>query len=259
MKKVQYLSELRGVDLEHAEFRILTLLLSYADRECRNAFPGNARLARDMGIKDVRRVIRVLRALEEKGYIAESVSHSRTRSWALTLPANPGHGDQGKGGHGDHGGDGHGDHPTTTEDQVLTLRSPVVASRVRADAPAHARGADQAEPKAKRGTRLPADFIPSEKSRKTILTESPTLDLRREHAKFVDHWAAAPGQRGVKLDWDATWRNWMRKAAEQKQPRANGAPARRQQETDDLFARAMARAEAADETTLPITIRGELA
>ena len=129
---------------------------------------------------------------------------------------------------------------------------------MRADAPAHARGAEPGEPKAKRGTRLPADFIPSEKSRKTILTESPNLDLRREHSKFVDHWAATPGQRGVKLDWDATWRNWMRKAAEQKQPRANGAP-RRQRETDDLFARAMARAEAADAETQPPMIRGELA
>jgi phage terminase Nu1 subunit (DNA packaging protein) len=28
---------------------------------------------------------------------------------------------------------------------------------------------------------------------------------------FVDYWIAQPGQKGVKTDWDATWRNWMRR------------------------------------------------
>lgn len=28
---------------------------------------------------------------------------------------------------------------------------------------------------------------------------------------FADYWIAQPGHRGVKLDWEATWRNWMRK------------------------------------------------
>jgi hypothetical protein len=44
----------------------------------------------------------------------------------------------------------------------------------------------------------------------------------------------------VKLDWDATWRNWMRRAADEhaRKPRS------RQQETDDLFEAAMARAAA---------------
>ena len=44
--------------------------------------------------------------------------------------------------------------------------------------------------------------------------ECPGVDLRREFAKFTDHWTAAPGSRGVKLDWTATWRNWIRKAYE---------------------------------------------
>ena len=94
----------------------------------------------------------------------------------------------------------------------------------------------------KRGTRLPADFVPSEVARKTIIAESPDLDLRREHARFVDHWTAQPGQRGVKADWDATWRNWMRRSADELRHRGRT----RQQETADLFAAAMARAEAAD-------------
>lgn len=94
----------------------------------------------------------------------------------------------------------------------------------------------------KRGERLPAEFIPAEKSRATIIAEFPNLDLRREHAKFVDYWTAKPGKDGVKLDWDATWRNWMRRAGDE----IGRRPRSRQQETDELFARAMARAEAAD-------------
>jgi len=28
--------------------------------------------------------------------------------------------------------------------------------------------------------------------------------------QFKDYWIAQPGQKGVKLDWEATWRNWVR-------------------------------------------------
>lgn len=32
--------------------------------------------------------------------------------------------------------------------------------------------------------------------------------------EFLDYWHAAPGQKGVKLDWLGTWRNWCRRAHE---------------------------------------------
>jgi hypothetical protein len=35
---------------------------------------------------------------------------------------------------------------------------------------------------------------------------------------FVDYWTAAPGERGRKNDWDATWRTWCRKEASQAKP-----------------------------------------
>jgi len=41
----------------------------------------------------------------------------------------------------------------------------------------------------------------------------PDVDVLEETQKFRDYWVAAPGARGVKLDWEATWRNWMRNAA----------------------------------------------
>jgi hypothetical protein len=36
---------------------------------------------------------------------------------------------------------------------------------------------------------------------------------QRVWAEFVDYWIAVPGQRGTKLDWSATWRNWVRRSA----------------------------------------------
>lgn len=36
--------------------------------------------------------------------------------------------------------------------------------------------------------------------------------VRAEADRFRDYWLAKPGAGGVKLDWQATWRNWVRKA-----------------------------------------------
>lgn len=66
-----------------------------------------------------------------------------------------------------------------------------------------------------RGTRLPHDWSPD--SEGLAFAESQGLSTDRacaELGKFRDHWIAQPGQRGVKVDWPATWRNWVRKAAE---------------------------------------------
>ncbi|MCA9101921.1 MAG: hypothetical protein KDA63_12250, partial [Planctomycetales bacterium] len=42
-----------------------------------------------------------------------------------------------------------------------------------------------------------------------------------EFAKFIDYWKAIPGSKGRKVDWDATFRNWIRRAAERKPTRGN--------------------------------------
>lgn len=48
------------------------------------------------------------------------------------------------------------------------------------------------------------------------------INGRAETEKFVDHWLAASGQRAIKRDWVAAWRNWMRNAAEFAAARPNG-------------------------------------
>ena len=102
------------------------------------------------------------------------------------------------------------------------------------------------QPKSKRGSRLDPDFIPTDESRTKILSEHPGLDLRREHAKFVDYWTDQPGAKGVRVSWDGTWRNWMRKAADDLARNGINGKSRRQQETDSIFEAAMTRARAAD-------------
>lgn len=66
----------------------------------------------------------------------------------------------------------------------------------------------------KRGTRIPEDWVPDEVfARSEGLTAA---ECAREADKFRDYWRGLPGQRGVKQDWGATWKNWVRKAADGK-------------------------------------------
>lgn len=69
-------------------------------------------------------------------------------------------------------------------------------------------------PRARKGTRLPADWSPADLDDRTATEISawPEGAVDRELSKFRDWASAAPGAKGVKSDWDATWRNWLRKA-----------------------------------------------
>lgn len=71
----------------------------------------------------------------------------------------------------------------------------------------------------KRGTRVPDDFQPTDEMKAWFAGEGfqHLIHGRTEHEKFMDYWRSAPGAKGVKLDWPATWRNWMRTAAERSQ------------------------------------------
>lgn len=68
-----------------------------------------------------------------------------------------------------------------------------------------------ASSKKKRGTRIKEDWmLPKDWGEWALAEGWPEHAIRLEAQKFHDHWKAAPGQKGVKLDWQATWRNWMR-------------------------------------------------
>ena len=60
-----------------------------------------------------------------------------------------------------------------------------------------------------RATRLPDQDLP-DSWRDFCQTERPDLVPDQTYAKFRDYWTAKPGKAGTKLDWLATWRNWVR-------------------------------------------------
>ena len=62
----------------------------------------------------------------------------------------------------------------------------------------------------RRGTRLSLESLPDD-WRQFCEAERPDLDPERTWAIFQDHWRSKAGQAGVKLDWLATWRNWVRR------------------------------------------------
>ena len=74
----------------------------------------------------------------------------------------------------------------------------------------------------KKGSRLPADFEPDFGF---ALSQGLTRSqAQAEIAKFRDYWAAKSGQGATKQDWQATWRNWVRTAAERLLPRNRAGP-----------------------------------
>lgn len=81
-----------------------------------------------------------------------------------------------------------------------------------------------------RGTRIPSDWEPSPADRDIARQEGLSeTEIDREALRFRDYWTGRAGSGGVKLDWAATWRNWVRTTAEKlgKTPRpSGGAPAR---------------------------------
>lgn len=99
-------------------------------------------------------------------------------------------------------------------------RSPdsLIPSSLNPDSPIGAE-APAKQPPAANGSRLPADWKPSDEEVAFCATERPDLTASEVACRFRDYWIAQPGIKGRKSDWPATWRNWVRN--EKAQPRAS--------------------------------------
>jgi hypothetical protein len=84
------------------------------------------------------------------------------------------------------------------------------------EAKASFEGTQQAAAKTTKATghRLPDDWEPTQALRDAMDAECPGVDQWAQFVRFKDYWAAQAGAKGRKADWDATYRNWIRKAAE---------------------------------------------
>lgn len=116
-----------------------------------------------------------------------------------------------------------------TEKKVSSLRSDTPP--VTPQAPRSEKGAGEAasvppnptpqtelplKPKpAQRGSRLPPDWaLPPEWREDALALGLRWNRIDRTADSFRDYWLAAAGSKGVKQDWRATWRNWVRREAE---------------------------------------------
>ncbi|WP_019219857.1 YdaU family protein [Bartonella florencae] len=97
------------------------------------------------------------------------------------------------------------------EGDTLQSQSEQIETGVESQPPIHeqeniSQTAKQA--KANRGCRLPADFEPDYDFAHT--EGLPPERIKVEIAKFRDYWRSKAGANATKIDWQATWRNWVR-------------------------------------------------
>lgn len=72
----------------------------------------------------------------------------------------------------------------------------------------------KADPK---GTRLPDEWELPRPWGVWSLEEGMTIpEVREQAARFKDYWHGVPGAKGRKADWQATWRNWIRRVIEER-------------------------------------------
>lgn len=94
-----------------------------------------------------------------------------------------------------------------------------------------------------RGARIPDPFVVTAEMWGWCGEKGFDLPWVREQTeRFVDYWRGIPGQRGVKLDWPGTWRNWLRRSWDDRRAPSSGSSAR--ETPDERFRRLMAQAEA---------------
>jgi uncharacterized protein YdaU (DUF1376 family) len=86
------------------------------------------------------------------------------------------------------------------ETQVKALQSPPLQSP-----PSSLRSERAPRP----SKRCPEGFVVTDEAKAAMRLECPTVDLEAETRKFRDHTYPV-----ARSDWPATWRNWIRKAAE---------------------------------------------
>jgi hypothetical protein len=88
-----------------------------------------------------------------------------------------------------------------------------------------------------KGTRIPDPFVVDEPMREWALERNmqPQWVLRQTE-RFTNYWQGKPGKDGVKVDWRATWRNWLLKAQDDA-PAATSPVSRNGYAKDDVRAR----------------------
>jgi len=105
------------------------------------------------------------------------------------------------------------------DNDFFNVVSGVLAERLQTAIPETERETETETKKEKKtlGKRLASDFSFPLEWEDFCQTERPELSPVKTFDQFKDYWIAQAGQKGVKLDWFATWRNWVRSTNAPKQ------------------------------------------
>ncbi len=63
----------------------------------------------------------------------------------------------------------------------------------------------------KRASRVSRSFEITPAMRAWAATEVPLVNVDKKLGEWIDYWSGVPGRNGLKVDWESTWRNGMRK------------------------------------------------
>lgn len=66
---------------------------------------------------------------------------------------------------------------------------------------------------------IPPDFQPKAEDVDLMKELFPWVDLKKQTYAFKDYWVSQPPSKARKTNWDATWRNWIRRAADYNKPK----------------------------------------
>ena len=118
-------------------------------------------------------------------------------------------------------------HETEAAESASAELATVAADAAPATASATSVEAKKPSPRARssRGTRLPDGWQPDQALADWTRANAPAAANAVEVDRFRDYWQSLSGQRAVRADWAATWRNWARRCQEQHtQPNRGQAP-----------------------------------
>lgn len=193
MARVWELSRQKGTDL-----LMLLAIADFADDDGR-AYPSVATLAAKCRITTTRHAIRVLRGLKDSGEleIRDNEGPRGTNLYRVTLarPLTPGS-------------------PLTQETPLTPVSATPDAGVQKPLTPTPAepsRNHQGTKREDSNGTRLPHDWSLTAELRAYCQRRRPDLDPDALAEDFRDYWAAQPGKDGVKADWAATFRSWVRR------------------------------------------------
>lgn len=158
----------------------------------------------------------LLRHEERKEYVRQKVAEHRARKKDVNSEVNSGK--------QSNLGKPISDTDTDTEAKATQSQNPVSEPKGSSTPPETLLPTDKQEhisvdkSSSARGTRLPKGWSLPDEWLAWAASEFPSWSaaaILSRAERFRDYWHGVPGQKGRKADWEATWRNWCRRDAEQ--------------------------------------------